>query len=110
MNLDCFRQAGDNKIWLKVRWVLTDSTKSKFGKKHGLYKKQGVLLLKSEKNKLIQENVIRNPRRGGVTKWLVERGVEEGLGDVGRQGGDGAHHRLGSRHVGGPLAGGKVAA
>ena len=34
MNLDCFRQAGDNKIWLKVRRVLTDSTESKFGKKN----------------------------------------------------------------------------
>ena len=69
-----------------------------------------MLLLKSEKNKLIQENVIRNPRRGGVPKGLVERGVEEGLGDVGRQGGDAPHHRLGSRNVGGPLAGGEVAA
>ena len=79
-------------------------------KKHGLYKKQGVLLLKSEKNELIQENVIRDPRRGGVPKGLIERGVEEGLGDVGRQGGDAPHHRLGSRNVGGPLAGGEVAA
>ena len=69
-----------------------------------------MLLLKSEKNKLIQENVIPNPRRGGVPKGLIERGVEEGLGDVGRRGGDAAHHRLGSRHVGGPLAGGKVTA
>ena len=64
-------------------------------------------LLKSEKNKLIQEDVIRDPSRGGVPRGLVERGVEEGLGDVGRQGGDVAHHRLGSRHVGGPLAGGE---
>ena len=95
---------------MKVRRVLTDSTESKFGKKHGLYKKQGALLLKSEKNKLIQEDVIRDPRRGGVPRGLVEGGLEEGLGDVGHQGGDAAYHRLGSRHVGGPLAGGEVAA
>ena len=67
-------------------------------------------LLKSEKNKLIQENVIRDPRRGGVPRGLVEGGGEEGPGDVGRQGGDVGHHRLGSRHVRGPLAGGEVAA
>ena len=50
----------------------------------------------------------QDPRRGGVPRGLVEGGVEEGLGDVGRQGGDAVHHRLGSRHVGGPLAGGEV--
>ena len=66
-----------------------------------------MLLFKSENNKLIQEDVIRDSRRGGVPRGLIEGGVEEGLGDVGRQGGDAAHHRLGSRHVGGPLAGGE---
>ena len=54
--------------------------------------------------------MIRDLRRGGVPRGLVEGGLEEGLGDVGHQGGDVAHHRLGSRHVGGPLAGGEVAA
>ena len=53
--------------------------------------------------------MIRDLRRGGVPRGLVEGGVEEGPGDVGRQGGDVAHHRLGSRHVRGPLAGGEVA-
>ena len=67
-----------------------------------------MLLFKSENNKLIQEDVIRDSRRGGVPRGLIEGGVEEGLGDVGRQGGDAVHQRLGSRHVGGPLAGGEV--
>ena len=53
--------------------------------------------------------MIRDPSRGGAPRGLVRGGVEEGLGDVGHQGGDAAHHRLGSRHVGGPLAGGEGA-